>query len=99
MALLLVAGENWVRQSGRSPEWWDSWVIMVWVRLQVLERGHSDLHSCLAGYCEHVHGTSWRRVVSEGYATYVRNGLFPTLSGCSHVTQVYWAWFGGQVVD
>ncbi|KAF8549382.1 hypothetical protein OG21DRAFT_1515265, partial [Imleria badia] len=30
MALLLVAGENWVRQSGRSPEWWDSWVIMLW---------------------------------------------------------------------
>ncbi|KAI9570866.1 hypothetical protein HD554DRAFT_278206 [Boletus coccyginus] len=30
MALLLVAGENWVRQSGKSPEWWDSWVIMLW---------------------------------------------------------------------
>lgn len=20
-----VAGERWVRRSGRSPEWWDSW--------------------------------------------------------------------------
>ncbi|KAG2364649.1 hypothetical protein BDR07DRAFT_1607986 [Suillus spraguei] len=30
MALLLVVGDNWVRISGRSPEWWDSWVIMVW---------------------------------------------------------------------
>jgi hypothetical protein len=31
MALLLVVGEDWVRRSGRSPEWWDSWVIMLWV--------------------------------------------------------------------
>ncbi|KAH7890976.1 hypothetical protein F5I97DRAFT_1976452 [Phlebopus sp. FC_14] len=30
MALLLVVGENWVRRSGRSPEWWDSWVIILW---------------------------------------------------------------------
>jgi len=30
MALLLVVGEDWVRRSGRSPEWWDSWVIMLW---------------------------------------------------------------------
>lgn len=97
MALLLVAGENWVRQSGRSPEWWDSWVIMLWVRLRVLERGHAGLHRRLAGYCEYVHGTSWRRVVSEGYAAYVRDGSLP-LHGCSHATSVYWGWFGGQVV-
>jgi Domain of unknown function (DUF2427) len=25
MAILLLAGEAWVRRSGRSPEWWDSW--------------------------------------------------------------------------
>ncbi|EMD39097.1 hypothetical protein CERSUDRAFT_112790 [Gelatoporia subvermispora B] len=30
MAILLLVGEAWVRRSGRSPEWWDSWVIMVW---------------------------------------------------------------------
>jgi hypothetical protein len=30
LAVLLVVGENWVRRSGRSPEWWDSWVIMLW---------------------------------------------------------------------
>ncbi|KAG1874411.1 hypothetical protein F4604DRAFT_1764626 [Suillus subluteus] len=30
MALLLVVGDNWVRRSSRSPEWWDSWVIMLW---------------------------------------------------------------------
>ncbi|KAG1738963.1 hypothetical protein EDB19DRAFT_1712146 [Suillus lakei] len=30
MALLLVVGDDWVRHSGRSPEWWDSWVIMLW---------------------------------------------------------------------
>lgn len=32
MAILLLVGEAWVRRSGRSPEWWDSWVITVWVR-------------------------------------------------------------------
>lgn len=30
MAILLLAGESWVRRSGRSPDWWDSWVIMLW---------------------------------------------------------------------
>ncbi|KAJ7035556.1 hypothetical protein C8F04DRAFT_511307 [Mycena alexandri] len=30
MALMLLVGEAWVRRSGRSPEWWDSWVIMLW---------------------------------------------------------------------
>lgn len=32
MAILLLVGEGWVRRSGRSPDWWDSWVIMLWVR-------------------------------------------------------------------
>ena len=31
MAILLLAGGAWVRRSGRSPDWWDSWVIMLWV--------------------------------------------------------------------
>ncbi|KZT69285.1 hypothetical protein DAEQUDRAFT_726869 [Daedalea quercina L-15889] len=33
MAILLLVGETWIRRSGRSPEWWDSWVIMLWVRI------------------------------------------------------------------
>ena len=33
MAILLLVGEGWVRRSGRSPDWWDSWVIMLWVRV------------------------------------------------------------------
>lgn len=28
MAIMLLVGEAWVRRSGRSPEWWDSWVII-----------------------------------------------------------------------
>lgn len=32
MAILLLVGETWIRRSGRSPEWWDSWVITLWVR-------------------------------------------------------------------
>ncbi|KII86016.1 hypothetical protein PLICRDRAFT_44469 [Plicaturopsis crispa FD-325 SS-3] len=30
MTILRVLAEGWVRRSGRSPEWWDSWVIMAW---------------------------------------------------------------------
>ena len=32
MAIMMLVGEAWIRRSGRSPEWWDSWVIMCWVR-------------------------------------------------------------------
>ena len=45
MALLLVIGENWVRQSARSPEWWDSWVIMLWVGLSNLVWGNTCLYA------------------------------------------------------
>jgi len=30
LAILLLVGEVWVRKSGRSPDWWDSWVILAW---------------------------------------------------------------------
>ncbi|KAH8093242.1 hypothetical protein BXZ70DRAFT_949591 [Cristinia sonorae] len=30
MAILLLAGDAWVRRNGRSPEWWDSWIITLW---------------------------------------------------------------------
>ncbi|EIN06300.1 hypothetical protein PUNSTDRAFT_115584 [Punctularia strigosozonata HHB-11173 SS5] len=30
MAIIFLVGETWVRRSGRSPEWWDSWVIFLW---------------------------------------------------------------------
>ncbi|KAI0065516.1 hypothetical protein BV25DRAFT_1821953 [Artomyces pyxidatus] len=30
MAILLLVGEMWIRRSGRSPEWWDSWIILLW---------------------------------------------------------------------
>lgn len=30
MAVLLVVGEAWVQRSGRSPEFWDSWIITLW---------------------------------------------------------------------
>ncbi|KAH9958845.1 hypothetical protein BC827DRAFT_1217377 [Russula dissimulans] len=30
LAILLLVGESWVRRSGRSPDWWDSWVILLW---------------------------------------------------------------------
>lgn len=32
MAIMLLVGEAWIRRSQKSPEWWDSWVIMLWVR-------------------------------------------------------------------
>ncbi|KAI0091561.1 hypothetical protein BDY19DRAFT_931111 [Irpex rosettiformis] len=30
LAILLLVGERWIRRSGKSPEWWDSWVIFLW---------------------------------------------------------------------
>jgi len=30
LAILLLVGEGWIRKSGRSPDWWDSWVILLW---------------------------------------------------------------------
>ncbi|TFL04033.1 hypothetical protein BDV98DRAFT_563444 [Pterulicium gracile] len=30
LAILLLVGEPWLRRKGRSPEWWDSWVITLW---------------------------------------------------------------------
>ncbi|KAH9964406.1 hypothetical protein BJV74DRAFT_870509 [Russula compacta] len=30
LAILLLVGEGWVRKSGRSPDLWDSWVILAW---------------------------------------------------------------------
>jgi hypothetical protein len=28
MTIILLVGEQWVRRSGRSPEWWDSWCVV-----------------------------------------------------------------------
>ncbi|KAI0047144.1 hypothetical protein FA95DRAFT_1559395 [Auriscalpium vulgare] len=30
LAIMLLVGETWIRRSGRSPDWWDSWVILLW---------------------------------------------------------------------
>ncbi|KAJ8587578.1 hypothetical protein M405DRAFT_741616 [Rhizopogon salebrosus TDB-379] len=45
MALLLVVGEDWVRRSGRSPEWWDSWVIMLWGMVNTFTEHHGGAWS------------------------------------------------------
>jgi hypothetical protein len=29
MTIILLVGEQWVRHSGRSPEWWDSWYVFL----------------------------------------------------------------------
>jgi hypothetical protein len=29
MTIILLVGEQWVRHSGRSPEWWDSWYVVL----------------------------------------------------------------------
>jgi hypothetical protein len=33
LAIALLAGEAWVKRTGRSQEWWDSCVITAWVSL------------------------------------------------------------------
>ncbi|KIY63328.1 hypothetical protein CYLTODRAFT_360148 [Cylindrobasidium torrendii FP15055 ss-10] len=45
MAILLLVGEGWVRRSGRSPEWWDSWVIMLWGIVNTFTEHHGGAWS------------------------------------------------------
>ncbi len=33
MTIILLVGEQWIRRSGRSPEFFDSIVITLWVRV------------------------------------------------------------------
>ncbi|KDQ61912.1 hypothetical protein JAAARDRAFT_525818 [Jaapia argillacea MUCL 33604] len=44
MAILLLVGEAWVRRSGRSPEWWDSWVIMLWGIVNTFTEHHGPMN-------------------------------------------------------
>ena len=97
MALLLVIGENWVRQSARSPEWWDSWVIMLWVGLSSLVWGNTCLYAPISQgivntFTEH-HGGEWS--VKDMQHTYV---ILLFVSHYSHAMPVYWEWSGGQAV-
>lgn len=45
MALILIVGEAWMKRSGRSPEFWDSLIILIWV--------------CVS-YVDGLLGTHWR---------------------------------------
>ncbi|KAH9940736.1 uncharacterized protein BXZ73DRAFT_98566 [Epithele typhae] len=45
MAILLLVGEAWVRRSGRSPDWWDSWVIMLWGIVNTFTEHHGGAWS------------------------------------------------------
>ncbi|OJT03295.1 Protein YTP1 [Trametes pubescens] len=42
MAILLLVGEAWVRRSGRSPDWWDSWIIMLWGIVNTFTEHHGS---------------------------------------------------------
>ena len=87
MAILLLVGETWIRRSGRSPEWWDSWVITLWVRHtenRVLRLGLTRHGRALVSMrlvvsrlasnndsSQYLHGASGFGVVCERHATYV----------------------------
>ncbi|GBE86676.1 hypothetical protein BKA93DRAFT_769428 [Sparassis latifolia] len=43
MSILLLVGEAWVRRSGRSPEWWDSWVITLWGIVNTFTEHHGPV--------------------------------------------------------
>ncbi|KAK1225866.1 hypothetical protein PQX77_011176 [Marasmius sp. AFHP31] len=45
IAIIFLVGENWVRRSGRSPEWWDSWVIMLWGIVNTFTEHHGGAWS------------------------------------------------------
>ncbi|KAL0566524.1 hypothetical protein V5O48_015486 [Marasmius crinis-equi] len=45
MCIIFLVGENWVRRSGKSPEWWDSWVIMLWGIVNTFTEHHGGAWS------------------------------------------------------
>ncbi|KIY43406.1 hypothetical protein FISHEDRAFT_78274 [Fistulina hepatica ATCC 64428] len=45
LAILFLAGEAWTRRSGRSPEWWDSWVITAWGAVNTFTEHHGGAWS------------------------------------------------------
>ncbi|EIW75228.1 hypothetical protein CONPUDRAFT_112498 [Coniophora puteana RWD-64-598 SS2] len=45
MAIMFIVGESWVRRSGRSPEWWDSWVITLWGIVNTFTEHHGGAWS------------------------------------------------------
>ncbi|EGO22574.1 hypothetical protein SERLADRAFT_350605, partial [Serpula lacrymans var. lacrymans S7.9] len=64
MAILLVVGEAWVKQSGRSPEWWDLWIITLWVSHNTFAEHYGSTWSVInmqhtITYCDYVVG--WNR--------------------------------------
>ncbi|KAF8549388.1 hypothetical protein OG21DRAFT_1606461 [Imleria badia] len=70
MALLVVAGDNWAseRKESRVVEFVGDYALGLCAGFKsddMLAYG-----PILAGYREYVHGASWGRVVSQGYATY-----------------------------
>ncbi|EIW85476.1 hypothetical protein CONPUDRAFT_162665 [Coniophora puteana RWD-64-598 SS2] len=45
MAIMFTVGESWVRRSGRSPEWWDSWAITLWGIVNTFTEHHGGAWS------------------------------------------------------
>ncbi|KAJ3514156.1 hypothetical protein NLJ89_g2530 [Agrocybe chaxingu] len=45
MTIILVVGEQWVRRSGRSPEFFDSWVITAWTKVNTFTEHHGGAWS------------------------------------------------------
>lgn len=87
MAIMLLVGEAWIRRTKRSPEWWDSWVIMLWVSLLYARctlgmltdfvRESVRVTAAVRGdflisASEYLYRASWARLVGQGYAAYVR---------------------------
>ncbi|KAF6761777.1 hypothetical protein DFP72DRAFT_879629 [Ephemerocybe angulata] len=66
MSIIFLVGENWVRRSGKSPEFWDSWCVWSFTLglrklmsfLASSRHGELVRHSELNTFTEH-HGGAW----------------------------------------
>jgi hypothetical protein len=83
IAIMLLVGEAWVIRSGRSPEWWDSWVIMLWG----IGASNPAIHLLAPTRysSQYVHGAPRQYVVRQGHAAYV--SIFHAV--CARVDEVY----------
>lgn len=63
MTLILLVGEQWIRRIGKSPEFFDSWVITIWVRGSHIALRQEKLHKKLT--CHSAPGSWYVHVVSR----------------------------------
>ncbi|KAG6818816.1 hypothetical protein H0H93_001377 [Arthromyces matolae] len=84
MAIILLVGETWVRRSGRSPEWWDSWVIMLWGIVNTFTEHRGSTCIILTGWAMAEHAQA-AMISTKVHATF---GYTLMLAGFTRIIEI-----------